>query len=69
MDVSDMVSKATAVNTGRQAGAHSVAEWKKGEKMKQPTVLDTNTHTHTHTHTHTPSPVLATVTTKTFTSV
>ena len=47
-----MVSKATAVNTGRQAGAHSVAEWKKGEKMKQPTVLDTNTHTHTHTHTH-----------------
>lgn len=57
VDVSDMVSKATVVKTGRQAGAHSVAEWKKGGER------DEATHSGRCT---TSSPALTAVTVKTF---
>lgn len=57
VDVSDMVSKATVVKTGRQAGAHSVAEWKTGGER------DEATHSGRCT---TSSPALTAVTVKTF---
>lgn len=47
--MSDMVSKATAVKTGRQAGAHSVAELKDEGGGEEETHRAGHTHTYTHT--------------------